>query len=106
MFGYFDFSKVLRGKNTAHKAMWAHSSQRSQSALMLPFFMCVVHLTRKPLNWLGDVFLPQVLMLTSVRRRYFIFLFVLFENIGELASEASARERKIHPPLPPCTGGQ
>ena len=42
-----------------------------------------------------------------------IFLYVLFENIGEHASEANARERKIKnvyflllPSLPPCAGGQ
>ena len=44
----------------------------------------------------------------------FLFtFFVLFENIGEHASEANARKRKIKnvyfllpPPLPPCHGGQ
>ncbi|CAH3142633.1 unnamed protein product [Porites lobata] len=34
MFRYFDFSKVPRGKNTAHKAMWAHYSQQRESALL------------------------------------------------------------------------
>lgn len=44
---------------------------------------------------------------------FFFTFFVLFENIGEHASEANAGERKINnvyvflpPPLPPCAGGQ
>ena len=114
MFRYFDFSKVVRGKKTAHKPMWAHYSQRRQCALMLSFCVCVcvcvVDVTRKALNSRDDVFLPQVLMLSS-RGTHTLFYCSFRKHRrtcerSERKRASADREKGNHPPLPPCTGGQ
>ena len=53
-------------------------------------------------------FFPAPITSWPVNRRCFIFLFVIFKNIGELARESKIKNVYflLPPELPPCAGGQ